>query len=57
MAGVEVGDPVPAVEGGLDPVGRAVDGEEGVARTLVAARLEVLAVLAQDLAEPENLGR
>src|SRR6266545_2742698 len=52
VAGVEVGDPLPAVEGRLDPVRRAIHREERVAGALVAVRLEVLAVLAQDLAEP-----
>src|SRR6266581_4923334 len=50
------GGQLPAVDGGLAPVRRAIHREEGVTGAVVAVRLEVLAVLAQDLAEPRDLG-
>src|ERR1700750_1781444 len=44
VLGVEGEDLLPAVVGGLYPVGRAVDGEEGVASVRVAVELVGLAV-------------
>ena len=43
MSAVELEDALPAVDGGLGPVRRALDAEEGMAGVVVAMELVVLA--------------